>query len=279
MTLPNSGELQQRLQDYRQFDEARQADVEVLAATCHKLSSDLLAVQSDLDHERNTRRTWKKRAEEAEASIRRKFVVVLVDGDGYIFRKAFFKAVAVSGGSKAANDLHTEVLNNLRDPQRSTGISPDCDVLVNIYACKAGLAKALAAANFLARPADIDQFFCSFSQSRSLFQFIDCGRGKERADAKLRGMPAACPCSDADPDSYAQMPLDSMFSMLNANVSFWLVVTTMVTSPSLINTVMIKLCRQRLCWCMPHRPVQPHKPMPASHSSALDSTLSSRLRH
>ena len=196
MALPNPRDIQHRLQDYRQFDEARQADVEFLAQTCHKLSSELLTVQSDLDDERNTRRTWKKRAEEAEAAIQRKFVIVLIDGDGYIFRKAFFKAIAVAGGSKAANDLYTEVLNNLKATEQLPGITQDCDVLVNVYAHKAGLARTLAAADFLARPSDIDQFFCSFSQSRSLFQFIDCGPGKERADAKLRGMPIDCVCLD-----------------------------------------------------------------------------------
>ena len=197
MALPNPREIQHRLQDYRQFDEARQADVEFLAQTCHKLSSELLTVQSDLDDERNTRRTWKKRAEEAEAAAQQKFVVVLVDGDSYIFRKAFFKAVAGSGGSKAANDLYTEVLNNLDASEQLPGINPDCDVLVNVYAHKAGLARILVAADFLARPSDIDPFFCSFSQSRSLFQFIDCGPGKEKAEAKLRGMPVAFACLNA----------------------------------------------------------------------------------
>lgn len=186
--LPNQHDLLQRLQDYRTFDEARQSEIDFLAQTCLKLNTERLTLQSDLDDERNTRRTWKKRAEEAEAAVQRKFAVVLVDGDGYIFRKAFFNALATSGGSKAANELYNEVINNLKASHSGLeGNSPDWEVLVNIYANKAGLARALATVDYLNHPSQIDLFFCSFSQSRSLFQFIDCGHGKERVDAKLRG--------------------------------------------------------------------------------------------
>ncbi|KAK5452135.1 hypothetical protein LTS15_007199 [Exophiala xenobiotica] len=184
--LPNHHDLQQRLQDYRAFDDARQSEVDFLVQTCMRLNTERLTLQSDLDDERDTRRSWKKRAEQAEAATQRKFVVVLVDGDGYQFRKSFYDALATSGGSKAASELYTEVLNNLKTAVSSSGINADCDVLVNIYANKTGLARTLVACDYIHHPSQIDQFFCSFTQSRSLFQFIDCGPGKERVDAKLR---------------------------------------------------------------------------------------------
>ncbi len=192
--LPNHHDLQQRLQDYRAFDDARQSEVDFLVQTCLRLDTERLTLQSDLDDERHTRRSWKKRAEEAEAATQRKFVVVLVDGDGYQFRKSFYNALATSGGSKAASELYTEVLNNLKSADSFTGINADCDVLVNIYANKAGLARTLVACDYINLPSQIDQFFCSFTQSRSLFQFIDCGPGKERVDAKLRGKHATPSC-------------------------------------------------------------------------------------
>ncbi|KAK5270563.1 hypothetical protein LTR99_005005 [Exophiala xenobiotica] len=184
--LPNHHDLQQRLQDYRAFDDARQSEVDFLVQTCMRLNTERLTLQSDLDDERDTRRSWKKRAEQAEAATQRKFVVVLVDGDGYQFRKSYYNALATSGGSKAASELYTEVLNNLKNAVSSSGINADCDVLVNIYANKTGLARTLTTCDYINHPSQIDQFFCSFTQSRSLFQFIDCGPGKERVDAKLR---------------------------------------------------------------------------------------------
>ncbi|EXJ70498.1 uncharacterized protein A1O5_06567 [Cladophialophora psammophila CBS 110553] len=184
--LPSQHDLLQRLRDYQAFDENRQSEIEFLIQSCIKLNTACSTLESDLDDERNTRRTWKMRAEDAEAAMARKYTVVLVDGDGFIFRKAFFDALATSGGSKAANELYNQVINHLKAADSLSGINPDCEVLVNIYANKQGLARTLVAADYLAHPAHIDSFFCSFTQSRSLFQFIDCGPGKERVDAKLR---------------------------------------------------------------------------------------------
>ncbi|OAP59448.1 hypothetical protein AYL99_06746 [Fonsecaea erecta] len=184
--LPSQHDLLERLHQYRTFDEDRQAEIEFLIQSCVTLNDRCSTLESDLDDERNTRRTWKKRAEDAEAAIARKYTVVLVDGDGFIFRKAFFDALATSGGSMAANELYNQVINHVKAADAISGINPDCDVLVNIYANKQGLARSLAAAGYLAQPSHIDSFFCSFTQSRSLFQFIDCGPGKERVDAKLR---------------------------------------------------------------------------------------------
>jgi hypothetical protein len=62
------------------------------------------------------------------------------------------------------------------------------EVMVNVYANKTGLARTLYDAGMTDHPNGIETFFQSFSRGKSLFQFIDCGPGKERADAKLRGM-------------------------------------------------------------------------------------------
>lgn len=60
--------------------------------------------------------------------------------------------------------------------------------MVNVYANKAGLAKTLYEAGMIKSPILLESFFTSFTQSRPLFQFVDCGPGKERVDSKLRGM-------------------------------------------------------------------------------------------
>ena len=59
--------------------------------------------------------------------------------------------------------------------------------MVNVYANKKGLAKTLAEAGYLSGEAELESFFRQFNQSQPLFHFIDCGYGKESADAKLRG--------------------------------------------------------------------------------------------
>lgn len=185
--LPNLQDVESMLQRFRATDFQREQLLQHLAQDVFETRKELRTVQSDLDDERHTRREWKRKAEEATAAVERKYSVVLVDGDGYIFQKALYQAVASSGGSKAANDLYTEVVDHLQEQGLLSSNVSHYDVVVNVYANKVGLARALVNAGYLEHPAQLDQFFYSFSQGQRLFQFIDCGPGKERADAKLRG--------------------------------------------------------------------------------------------
>lgn len=185
--LPNLQGVEALLHSFREADIQRDQLLQTLAQTVFETQNELKTLQSDLDDERNTRREWKRKAEEAAAAIERKYSAVLVDGDGYVFHKALYQAVATSGGSRAANDLYNEVIEYLRQQGLLSKNNSNYDVVVNVYANKLGLARALVAAGYLDHPSQLDQFFCSFSQGQPLFQFIDCGPGKERADTKLRG--------------------------------------------------------------------------------------------
>jgi hypothetical protein len=182
--LPTHHSMRERLSHYADFDQARQSEIQFFINKCIELDDLRATLESDLEDERTTKRAHKKRADQLEAAVLHKFVVVLIDGDGYYFRKAFFDALA-NGGAKAANELYNQIIQNVKE---SEDLKADCDVLVNVYANKHGLARALVGANYLSHPQQLDQFFCSFTQGRSLFQFIDCGPGKERVDAKLRGL-------------------------------------------------------------------------------------------
>ena len=113
------------------------------------------------------------------------FVLVLVDGDGYIFQSKFFQNKE-SGGAEAAQQLLSDVKTYVK-ANPSKDISTDFEVMVNVYANKKGLAKTLTEAGYLSGEAELESFFRQFNQSQPLFHFIDCGYGKESADAKLRG--------------------------------------------------------------------------------------------
>jgi hypothetical protein len=113
------------------------------------------------------------------------FVLVLVDGDGYIFQSKFFQNKE-SGGAEAAQQLLSDVKTYVK-ANPSKDISTDFEVMVNVYANKKGLAKTLTEAGYLSGEAELEGFFRQFNQSQPLFHFIDCGYGKESADAKLRG--------------------------------------------------------------------------------------------
>lgn len=178
--LENMG-LAQRVNVYKQFDEARHSDLEQFAEEYELMRARISELEADLDDERTSRRSWRMRAEAAEQSVgRNNFAVVLIDGDGYHFSRSFYMNGA---GAQAAHTLYTEAQQYLKDNHESTG---DMELLVMVFFNKQVPAKALVDADLIHRPAELDEFFWSFTSSHSLFQTIDCGPGKERADSKLR---------------------------------------------------------------------------------------------
>jgi hypothetical protein len=113
------------------------------------------------------------------------FVLVLVDGDGYIFHDQYLKNPE-SGGGDAAHRLLSEVRDCINAAQLHS-LPPDSEIVVNIYANKRGLTGALLDAGTIPNSTDLENFLCKFTQSQAYFQFVDCGPGKERVDAKVRG--------------------------------------------------------------------------------------------
>lgn len=51
-----------------------------------------------------------------------------------------------------------------------------------------GLTKAMHRDGSLCKAEDLKDFTIGFTQSKTSFDFIDVGYGKERADAKIQGM-------------------------------------------------------------------------------------------
>jgi hypothetical protein len=66
-------------------------------------------------------------------------------------------------------------------------LSHDIRIVVRIYANTKGLARACALARIVESPSYVEQFAKGFTQSQPLFDFVDTGEGKERADYKIKG--------------------------------------------------------------------------------------------
>jgi hypothetical protein len=172
--------LKAEMEQYRMFDDARNHRIEALIIEVEKLTSQLNNAQADIIDAMNSRRQYQRDAQEAKDIITKlasnRYAVLLVDGDGYKFNDRYFQGP--EGGAAAARELVTSVQNHL---------GANINVLVNVYANRQGLAKALYEAEIIHTRDYLDSFFCACNQSQPLFHFIDCGYGKERADAKLRG--------------------------------------------------------------------------------------------
>jgi hypothetical protein len=142
------------------------------------LLEDFQRLKSDYEEERNARERYKQIAKRQD---RKPFVLVLVDGDGYVFHESLIKAGA-EGGRRAAQLLDESVKFSLR----GKGLE-HCDIMVRIYANVAGLSKALSKAGLGGHDSrSLAPFIASFNRSYGLYDFVDAGDMKENADFKLR---------------------------------------------------------------------------------------------
>ena len=136
-------------------------------------------LKSDFEEERETREKYKKRARNQE---RNPFVLVLIDGDGYIFQEQLIRAGS-DGGVTAAQRLNDAIKSCLGSD------AGHYRVMVRIYANYVGLSKALNKAGITGpEKRSISTFTASFTRSQELFDFVDAGDKKEGADYKIREM-------------------------------------------------------------------------------------------
>ncbi|KAH7049201.1 hypothetical protein B0J12DRAFT_711004 [Macrophomina phaseolina] len=113
------------------------------------------------------------------------FVLALIDGDGAIFTEALLRAGA-EGGSDAAHKLQAEIRNHILDVYE--GSAGSWSIMVYIYANLEGLGRKLASVGILKSPQELHIFARAFTLHQPLFNFIDVGSGKERADHKIKEM-------------------------------------------------------------------------------------------
>ncbi|KAJ5975567.1 Zinc finger CCCH-type [Penicillium waksmanii] len=144
---------------------------------------DYSALKSDYEEVKEGREKYKKQARGQE---RNPFVLVLVDGDGYLFKERFIKAGS-DGGINAAQELSDSV----KELMHSTmGAEADrCRIMVRVYANILGLSKVLARNGMVGHEArSLSPFSSAFNRSQDLFDFVDAAEKKEGSDFKIREM-------------------------------------------------------------------------------------------
>lgn len=177
------GELDQTVAQLAQVQQDHTKQHQTLTEVLEKygtLIEDYKRLKSDFEEERDSRERYKQMARGSE---RNPFVLVLVDGDGYIFDDNFVLSKE-DGGQRAAQMLDSAVKASLRQK----GLE-NCRVMVRIYANLVGLSKALARAKLSGNEKrSLATFVANFNRSNDLYDFVDVGELKENADSKLRSM-------------------------------------------------------------------------------------------
>ncbi|KAK3387700.1 hypothetical protein B0H63DRAFT_521729 [Podospora didyma] len=163
-----------------------------LRAENQQLLSRLRDQELDLDDARKSRREFQQQLQQLESTNGlllqdnnhlksfNPYVVVLIDGDGLLFKETFIRQ-GLEGGKRAAYALRTAILSQCGD------FANNIEVVAKVYANLAGLSKAMRRDGTLDSESDLRDFTLGFTQGKATFDFIDVGYGKERADNKIKG--------------------------------------------------------------------------------------------
>ncbi|KAI4128669.1 MAG: hypothetical protein LQ338_002615 [Usnochroma carphineum] len=145
-----------------------------------------------LDHQRETQfnREGQLREQQLKNELRKlqsfmnrdPFVSVLIDGDGMIFEDEMIRRGEM-GGKEAATRLWNEIKDYVHE--KLPDIPSDCRTVTRIYANLKGLADVCYKAGTVERSSTVEDFYRGFTGSKILFDFIDVGPGKDRADEKI----------------------------------------------------------------------------------------------
>ncbi|KAI9676764.1 MAG: hypothetical protein M1829_002859 [Trizodia sp. TS-e1964] len=174
----------------KDLDQAKDVLIEQLLSRLETLSSQYSQEIMDHDREKQFNRDFQLREFQLKEEFRKNksfmernpFLLVLIDGDGMIFQDSLLQK-AEQGGKDAAGLLYTAVHNYIQgallDPP------PDVKIVARVYANVKGLAEACFKAGIVDKPSKVEDFARGFTRSKHLFDFVDVGTGKDRADDKL----------------------------------------------------------------------------------------------
>ncbi|KAI7282521.1 hypothetical protein KC345_g3407 [Hortaea werneckii] len=168
------------LADFRHNDIQHRESMAALLDDYAVLIDQYNRLRSDYEEERDARERYKQMARGQE---RDPFVLVLVDGDGYVFNDDFVSRGA-EGGQKAAQLLRDNINRSLR----WKGLE-GCQIMVRVYANLVGLSKALAKEGLAGKEKrSLANFAASFTQSNDLFDYVDAGESEGSASFKIRAL-------------------------------------------------------------------------------------------
>ncbi|KAG0161163.1 hypothetical protein PDIDSM_8696 [Penicillium digitatum] len=181
------------LERYRQLsalDQQKNDFIEELLQRVTALESSFQ--QEKLDHERETRFNREVQVHEMELmdqiSVVKKmmdrepFVVLLLDGEGIIFKDEFLQ-LGEQGGRNAAKQLWkslqgyvTTILSTITEPK----------IMTKIYLNVKGLVETYFRGGIALEASTVSEFIRGFNESASFFEIVDVGTGKTKAHDKIK---------------------------------------------------------------------------------------------
>ncbi|KAI0007945.1 hypothetical protein F4779DRAFT_589245 [Xylariaceae sp. FL0662B] len=155
-----------------------------------RLRQQLNNARLDLDDAAKSRRDLQQRLREAESRAGgvpqdhddlknlNPYVLVLIDGDGLLFKDSLVKQ-GLDGGRKAANQLQQTLAKQFNQTDH-------IEVIAKVVADVSSLSKAMKRDGFVDSNTLLRDFIFGFNQAKASFDFVDVGQGKERAHLKIQ---------------------------------------------------------------------------------------------
>ncbi|KAF2438612.1 hypothetical protein P171DRAFT_398698 [Karstenula rhodostoma CBS 690.94] len=171
-----------RIEDVFQHDREKRQLIEELMTRYDYMTQDYQRLASQQGDVLQIQQLNQKLASLQGALERNPFVLILIDGDGMIFENRFLQK-GWAGGKQAAAALYSTIVDYIERETRT--IPPASRVVCRIYANVKGLAEVLVRVGILEEAAQFTEFVRGFTNGRTLFDFIDVGPGKDRADDKI----------------------------------------------------------------------------------------------
>ncbi|KAK8078802.1 hypothetical protein PG994_002609 [Apiospora phragmitis] len=147
----------------------------------------------DLESESQTRRLLQQEKKEWEAQQeKRPFAAVLIDADAdvYVFDEDLIKK-GEKGGVEAADALLAAVQSHVKE---TLGFPSEVNIVVRAFANMTGLGETLRRGGTPCDVGHLRAFANGFNIRQPLFDFVDVGSGKERADSKMRAFSVSISC-------------------------------------------------------------------------------------
>ncbi|EEH35608.2 C-x8-C-x5-C-x3-H type zinc finger protein [Paracoccidioides lutzii Pb01] len=189
MAASTAHEFLQRYERVKAVEQSRNELIEDLLRRVAELEN--AYQQTRLDHERESRFNREVQMHEMELMKQitamealmeqEPFLLILLDGDGMIFQDSFLQQ-GEQGGKDAANQFWASIREYA---SRNLPNIPSPKIIARVYANVKGLADACYKAGIIERPGLVEEFTRGFNGSRLLFDFVDVGSGKDRADDKI----------------------------------------------------------------------------------------------
>lgn len=167
-----------QLRSFRMMNGQYYETIQDILRKYESLVEDYRMLRSDYEEEKENREKYKRQARGQEKNP---FVLVLVDGDGYIFKDHFIRNQR-EGGISAAQLMSTEV----RDRLRKLGHLDHCRIVVRIYCNLFELSHALGRQGLCGHHArSIASTAAAFTGAKDHFDFIDAGEDHGMVISKI----------------------------------------------------------------------------------------------